>query len=311
MQAKKGFTLIELLVVIAIIAILAAILFPVFANARDKARQISDLSNIKQLALGEIMYTSDYDDTFSPGVSNDTRTEGWSTNIYPYVSTYDIFIGSDDTSASVAKGYISYGANGFEDYLHGGSQSYKQFLCGVFGRTGSNGNGDNDLNGDVQKLSSITQPTASIMLCDLQDSDLSTLGNGTNEYGTNPAVHNYTTAPMYSLIGNASLLSWSGWNIFSIPKDATGDGSYWEIPSADRSISAAYPGGPNGLVSAPFSSKSLANFAFVDGHAKAQKPVATNPDGGTNVEGDDGVAYIAPNYDGDSWDQNNEWVAIR
>lgn len=59
---RKGFTLIELLVVIAIIAILAAILFPVFAKAREKARQTSCLSNCKQLGLGLYMYTQDYDE---------------------------------------------------------------------------------------------------------------------------------------------------------------------------------------------------------------------------------------------------------
>lgn len=66
MRQKKGFTLIELLVVIAIIAILAAILFPVFAKAREKARQTSCLSNEKQIALSILMYTGDYDDTFPP-----------------------------------------------------------------------------------------------------------------------------------------------------------------------------------------------------------------------------------------------------
>jgi prepilin-type N-terminal cleavage/methylation domain-containing protein/prepilin-type processing-associated H-X9-DG protein len=61
---RKGFTLIELLVVIAIIAILAAILFPVFAKAREKARQTSCLSNVKQIALGLNMYAQDYDETY-------------------------------------------------------------------------------------------------------------------------------------------------------------------------------------------------------------------------------------------------------
>jgi len=66
-QRKSGFTLIELLVVIAIIAILAAILFPVFARAREKARQTTCLSNMKQVALATLMYASDYDECLPIG----------------------------------------------------------------------------------------------------------------------------------------------------------------------------------------------------------------------------------------------------
>jgi len=69
-SSRRGFTLIELLVVIAIIAILAAILFPVFAQAREKARQISCVSNAKQFALAILMYVQDYDETMMPA-SND------------------------------------------------------------------------------------------------------------------------------------------------------------------------------------------------------------------------------------------------
>src|SRR5262245_10999419 len=64
LRRRHGFTLIELLVVIAIIAILAAILFPVFAQAREKARQASCLSNMKQISLGWQMYMQDYDETW-------------------------------------------------------------------------------------------------------------------------------------------------------------------------------------------------------------------------------------------------------
>src|SRR5579883_967287 len=68
-RTSRGFTLIELLVVIAIIAILAAILFPVFAQAREKARQTACLSNEKQIALAFIMYAQDYDETVAPIVN--------------------------------------------------------------------------------------------------------------------------------------------------------------------------------------------------------------------------------------------------
>lgn len=67
---RSGFTLIELLVVIAIIAILAAILFPVFARAREAARKSSCQSNLKQIATGFLMYTQDYDDTYPPWTGN-------------------------------------------------------------------------------------------------------------------------------------------------------------------------------------------------------------------------------------------------
>jgi len=88
---KRGFTLIELLVVIAIIAILAAILFPVFAQAREKARQTTCLSNTKQIGLGIMQYLQDFDEFFPMsqygGGNTNIPQMLWTGMIYPYVKS--------------------------------------------------------------------------------------------------------------------------------------------------------------------------------------------------------------------------------
>ena len=92
MRTRVGFTLIELLVVIAIIAILAAILFPVFARAREKARQTSCLSNVRQLATATDMYVQDYDESFPKGLMlNAPPWTCWMNVIDPYVKNHQMF----------------------------------------------------------------------------------------------------------------------------------------------------------------------------------------------------------------------------
>ncbi len=112
MGTKRGFTLIELLVVIAIIAILAAILFPVFARARDKALQTDCLSNIKQLTLGIEMYAQDYDERLPMGITggygvltNEERCWWGNAVLMPYVKNRQMMV-CQGASSTLRKDYM-------------------------------------------------------------------------------------------------------------------------------------------------------------------------------------------------------------
>jgi prepilin-type N-terminal cleavage/methylation domain-containing protein/prepilin-type processing-associated H-X9-DG protein len=112
---NNGFTLIELLVVIAIIAILAAILFPVFAKVREKARQTSCLSNEKQLGLGFAQYVQDNDEQYPShtGWWNEwTFGEAWAGEIYPYIKSAGVYKCPDDSTVPQAGAtVVSYAVN--------------------------------------------------------------------------------------------------------------------------------------------------------------------------------------------------------
>ncbi|MGI5819910.1 MAG: prepilin-type N-terminal cleavage/methylation domain-containing protein [Armatimonadota bacterium] len=122
MFRKSGFTLIELLVVIAIIAILAAILFPVFARAREKARQSSCLSNTKQILIGVQMYSQDYDETLPRSrfwVAGTSNHYLYTRAVRPYVKNEQLFLCPsalnaaycEDWGSSPHRSQVSYGYN--------------------------------------------------------------------------------------------------------------------------------------------------------------------------------------------------------
>ena len=241
---RTGFTLIELLVVIAIIAILAAILFPVFAKVREKARQTSCASNMKQIGVAIIQYQQDYDEKF-PTAYDDAWHHGWSTTTQPYIKSVAVYRCPDDANPAIPAGLdwagvnISYATNGL--IKPGASNT----MIGVIG------NGQNWITPQGVALASVSRPSETIMVAEKHNDDV-------RKY-LSTAVNISEWGPGSSFAG----VSWWDWQ-------APG-----EIPDGDLSATAAYPLGANGAVSVKHTDQ--ANFLFCDGHVKSMRPVNTDP----------------------------------
>jgi prepilin-type N-terminal cleavage/methylation domain-containing protein/prepilin-type processing-associated H-X9-DG protein len=237
-RKSSGFTLIELLVVIAIIAILAAILFPVFAQAREKARQTSCLSNSKQLGLGILQYMQDYDESY-PLAIRANWANGWAITTQPYVKSYDVFRCPSDSDYNVQAGWmgvgISYGAN----MNWGGSGSSPW---------GPMGSWSSWVLYPSRTEAEVARVADTILLAERHnDVAFKTTGVGN---ATNYSVGFVTGTYLNGITPS-------------------------NIPNGSRSATTPYPNGPEGAVTPKH--QAMANFLFCDGHAKSMKPAATNP----------------------------------
>ena len=150
---KRGFTLIELLVVITIISILAAILFPVFSRAREKGRQASCTSNIKQLSLAWLMYQQDYDGMYPINRIDEATLPGghatWRYVVQPYIRNEQIY---ECPSKPGLKGEMDY-------------EGYPADIQDIRSNYACNGN----IFGEARSDSAITRPSELIMLLETRD----------------------------------------------------------------------------------------------------------------------------------------------
>jgi len=202
LRRQSAFTLIELLVVIAIIAILAAILFPVFGRARENARRTSCLSNLKQIGLGIIQYTQDYDEIMprasyysASGTSWNDKTlpttvttvnYKWMDAIYPYVKSQQIFICPSSTNSLVGVGvHADYRPTQYltRDNVTNTTGDYPKKYGSYSINMAYQNITDWKVHGPLaQKLSAIQQPTETVLVAD---------GNGEFYFGpvdANPMI---------------------------------------------------------------------------------------------------------------------------
>lgn len=271
MSRNRAFTLIELLVVIAIIAILAAILFPVFAQAKAAAKKTASLSNIKQLALGALMYDGDYDDTFPAG-SNACWWQpidgGWTWSIMPYLKSVPILVSPNDPKSKstwpswmtgVAEAVnISYSANGYMKWDGSGWGMY-----GVMGmdqahaqvRADGSCNASPWMSKGITVATSVSQPASTIMFAE-----------------------SYNAYPVWGPSDFFTGINWWDWVGYgSLIPDSQRDGSAYQVNGVVFSKN-----NKNGGMNAYDSGKSP--VAWVDGHAAAVAPLSTNPDPNDNTK---------------------------
>lgn len=275
MFARRAFTLIELLVVIAIIAILAAILFPVFAQAKLAAKKATSTSNVKQLSLASVLYVGDYDDTTFPLYHYNAYDTTWKTNqgfsywgllLYPYTKSTQILLCPMDTADDPVL-HDSDGRGRFDpnntlhDYIVGANSSYGFNYVYLNTRILSpDPNGTNPTPWYFVGKSVSSFDSASTVM----------FGEATMKNKTAPANNGVPSHVIVDPIGYARIdppapdLSQSryGWANYTFP-DARSQGQLWGRFDQKRAI-----------------------IGWLDGHAKFTSIASLNPGGTTTAEMD-------------------------
>jgi prepilin-type N-terminal cleavage/methylation domain-containing protein/prepilin-type processing-associated H-X9-DG protein len=295
----KAFTLIELLVVIAIIAILAAILFPVFAQAREKARQASCLSNQKQIGLGLMMYTQDYDETYPTAYlykNNTLTTNGgsaggyvhFSAMIHPYIKNDQVWVCPSDPNRGVGPdnpvcpNWLDMATLGCE--AQAPRISYVPNSA-VLPRKRGPQDAPN-----VVPIAAIDAPADVIAIAEMT-SNLNCIFLGSSGQ-QNTERRNKSHRPVNAMMRTANGGEWRGQNvadatgpIFAVTKAAAEGPEGWGGPSDSNRITnpagcrgTAADGGLHIRFMEPGRHNGGANYAFADGHAKFFRFEATiNP----------------------------------
>ncbi|MES2465137.1 MAG: prepilin-type N-terminal cleavage/methylation domain-containing protein [Armatimonadota bacterium] len=272
-KSRRAFTLIELLVVIAIIAILAAILFPVFAQAREKARQIACLSNTKQMAQAVAMFAQDHDEFLPKASFNDvidgptgmTSNTGWDGAIYPYLKNVAVFGCASDTVGRTYTGTSNTTP-----------PTGRNPLTGLVVPTSYRFNSSNQLGAfNPTNLSMLDRPADAILITE------STPGVAVS----NPNGDNYN-----------QLSTWEGDNrgfVCNAPGNVFTNNAAFDrhSPVPGRNSNTWTKTTPENL---PGSNQGISNYVFADGHAKAMAWGATWQRLGPDVQTQDGSKMVTP-----------------